>query len=887
MIRLATPEWALILPLLALAIWRWPVLRRPLRLALLGLIVLLLLQPELRRHGRGLDLWVLVDRSASASQSVEPHRAEWEQLLQRSRRPDDRLHLVDYADEAVERDATAGVSLPGSRERTRTALAIRHALSRLEEGRSARLLVLSDGFSTEPLTGLAELLARAEVPLDFRLAPDTAAGDYRLLSLSLPAQAQPGEPVLLEFRVGGPPGGGKVPFVILRNGAELTRGVAEIPANRLSTSLRFTDRLATPGGHRYEVRLLPENDPHPGNNHAGRWMEITGGPRLLLLTAYTDDPLAPALRAQGFSVEVIERDSPSPGRLQGARAVILNNVPATLLSRPFMEALDFFVRGQGGGLMMVGGAASFGRGGYFSSPIADLLPVSMEQRQEERKLAVALGIALDRSGSMGASAGAGETKMTLANSGAARAVSLLGPMDQVAVYAVDTAPHTIVPLSVIGEAKAKLEGKVMQITAGGGGIYVGEALEKLHTALAKSPRGVRHAILFADAADAEEPGDYKKRIAAMLADGITLSVIGLGNENNSDAPLLKTLAELGKGRIFFADDAGQIPALFEQETVRIARSAFLDEPVALEPQAAWAELAARPLEWLPKVDAWNLNYLRPGASAAALAAREEGEDPAPLVAFWQRESGRVAAVSFPLGGPHSESARAWPEYADFVQTLARWLMGEAIAPGVAVRAAVDGTELGVTLLYEPEWEETLALHPPRALLSGTGGESIPLQWERMEPGRFRASASLNPGQSVRGAVQVGQSIIPFGPLEAAAGVEWDFDLARPAELAALSRTGGGAERLDLTTVWEAPRPSAYLPLRGPLLGATLGLFLLEALLFRLGRGVRLPKLPRPSVRKKAAPAQKPVATAPEPPPPPAPPTASDRSERFRRAKRGQ
>ncbi len=886
MIRLATPEWALLLPLLALALWRWPLLRRPLRLAILGLLVLLLLQPELRRHGHGLDLWVLVDRSASAAQSVEPHRAEWEQLLERSRRSDDRLHFVDFASEAVERDPSAGVSLPGSRERTRTALAIRHALSRRDEGRNTRLLVLSDGFATEPLAGSTELLARARVPLDYRLAPEAAIGDFRLLSLNLPAQAQPGEPVLIEFRASGPPGG-ETPFTLLRDGQELTRGTVRIPPGRQAASLRFTDRLATPGGHRYEVRLLPPNDPHPGNNHAGQWMEITGGPRLLLLTAYADDPLAGILRAHGFTVEVAEGGGADPGRLAGVRAVILNNLPATALSRPFMEALDFFVRGQGGGLLMVGGANSFGRGGYFNSPISDLLPVSMEQRQEERKMAVALGIALDRSGSMAAGSGSGETKMTLANSGAARAIGLLGPMDQVAVYAVDTGPHVIVPLSVIGESGGKLADKVMRISSGGGGIYVGSALKQLHKALSESSRGVRHAILFADAADAEEPGDYKERIPKMVAEGITLSVIGLGTEHDSDAALLKEIAELGNGRIFFADDAGQIPALFEQETVRIARSAFLDEPVALEPQAAWAELAARPLQWLPKVDAWNLNYLRPGATAAALAAREAAEDePAPLVAFWQRESGRVAAVSFPLGGPHSESARAWPEVADFVQTLARWLMGEAVAPGVAVRAAVDGTELAVTLLYEPEWEEALALHPPRALLSGSGGQSVPLHWERMEPGRYRATAPLAPGQSVRGAVQVGQSILPFGPLEAAAGVEWEFDLARPAELAALSRASGGAERLDLTTVWEAPRPAAFLPLREPLLAATLALFLLEAFLFRLGRGARLP-------RRAARPTPSPAPTAPAPkakeqtePPPPPPVAPSERSERFRRAKRG-
>ena len=89
------------------------------------------------------------------------------------------------------------------------------------------------------------------------------------------------------------------------------------------------------------------------------------------------------------------------GRLSGASAVILEDVPAHRVSRELLAALPFYVEEQGGGLWMVGGKFSFGSGGYFESPIDPLLPVSMELRQEHRKLAVALAVVLDRSGSMG------------------------------------------------------------------------------------------------------------------------------------------------------------------------------------------------------------------------------------------------------------------------------------------------------------------------------------------------------------------------------------------------------------------------------------------------------------------------------------------------------
>ncbi len=902
MIRFAAPEWFLLLPVLAFAIWRWRKSARPfLRGACLLLLLLLLVRPQVRKTARGLDLWVLADRSGSAAASVEPHLAEWETILERSKNPEDRLYFIDYAAEAALRDHSAGVALTGDRNGTRTALAANYALSLTDPGRSSRLLVLSDGFSTEPFGALEERLRKEGIPLDCRLATEGNVRDYRVESLGLPMRAQPGEPFLIEVRVNGP-GPAQVPFEITRDGTEIVRGSVEIPANsRIGMGLgfgvaRFTDRVITPGGRRYAVRITPAEDAHPGNNTAEQWMEITGGPRVLLVTGYQDDPLAESLRAQGFEVEVVTDPATlNVGKLQGARAVILNNVPAFKLPPGFLQALDFFVRDQSGGLLMAGGKMSFGCGGYFGSPIADLLPVSMELRQEHRKLAVAMAIVLDRSGSMAAPAG-GQTKMDLADAGAARAVELLGPMDEVAVFAVDTKPHVIVPLSSVGQAAKSLGDTIRRITSGGGGIFVYTGLKAAYEALQQSPRGQRHVILFADAADAEEPGDYKELLKKMEEEETTVSVIGLGTENDSDAAFLKDVAARGKGRIFFTKDATELPAIFEQETVAVARSAFLDQPTPLKALPGWAELAARPLGWLGSVEGYNLSYLRPEATAAAITGDDES---APLVAFWQRGTGRAAAVSFPLAGDFSAGTRGWAGYGDFVQTLARWLMGEALLPGIGLRATVEGTQLNADLLFDPSWENALSQTPPRLVLAGTkADERNEIIWERMEPGRYRATASLTPGQTVRGAVQIGESTLPFGPLQAGLGAEWAMDPAKRAELVALAHASGGMERGDLASVWNAPRRAEFADLRQWILPTLLLLFLLESLLARLGGTV---KLPDPgslasAALKKARPTRKtaPIAEAiavpvPEPPkeeePKPEVP-ATDRRDRFRRAKRG-
>jgi uncharacterized membrane protein len=890
MIRFASPEWWILAPALAGAGWAWRPLAlwRPLRALCLLLLLLVLLQPQIRRLGRGLDLWVLVDRSASAVDAMAAHLGEWQSLLERSKSPDDRIFYVDYGKTPVVR-AEGTEAPPDDALATRTWLAVRHALSLMPPDRASRLLVLTDGFATEPPGEIGERLVRQGVPLDYRLASSPDAPDYGLDNLRMPPRVQPGEPFIIELDVSGNPDA-DVPFEVRRDGNPVSRGTVAVRNGRAVK--RLTDRVAAPGAHHYQARLLPVQDARSGNNAAEGWMEVAGGPHLLLVTGYQDDPLAAVLQAQSFAVETVNHPaSLNAGSLSGARAVILNNVPAQQLRPDFLAALDVYVRVQGGGLLMAGGRSSFGSGGYFDSPVDDLLPVSMELRTEHRKLAVAMAIVMDRSGSMGAAVSGGVVKMDLADAGAARAIELLGAQDAVSVLAVDTESHPIVPLTRLdGAARAELTDRVRRITSAGGGIYIDVALKAGWEQLQQASAGQRHLLLFADAADSEEPGNYKELVAGIVAGGGTVSVIGMGTEADSDANLLKDIAARGKGHVYFDADVSTLPALFAQETVALARSTFEDKPVGVKPSAGWLELAAKPLDWLPAVDGYNLNYLKPDATAAAYSADEYG---APLVAFWQRGLGRAAAVSFPLGGDYSQRARAWPSYGDFLQTLTRWLMGDDVPPGLALRPRVNGEDLRLDLLYDPGWEQKLAENPPQILVAeGATGPARPLVWEKLNPGHFEARTPLTAGQWMRGAVQVGHTALPFGPVSGGTNPEWAFDRRRIAELQAVAQMSGGSERVDLTKIWLAPRREAFRDIRNWLLVSLLLAILADAVATRLGWGL-LEKTLNASAgggvpaRGSRSPALQPpqAPSAPEPSTPQGTsPVDADRRSRFRRAK---
>ncbi|MDR2863344.1 MAG: VWA domain-containing protein [Puniceicoccales bacterium] len=832
------PEFFLLIPAFIVLGWFWRGLHlhRPLRVLLLLIGVALLTRPEIRQAADGLDLWVLVDRSASAANKVETSLGEWQNLLEKSRGRHDRLHFVDFAEEALLRSEGDGTSVfPGNKNATRIAGAIRHTLAKLDPNRPSRLLVLTDGNSTEPLDGLTERLVRESVALDYRLIVSDTAGDWSIQNLTTPARVREGEAFLFTLTVSGPDGQ-TAPLEIYRDGQRL--GQSEVTTHGGEARLRFTDRLTGGGAHRYEARLLAPDDPLPGNNTAISWVESAGGPRSLLITAYADDPLAAVLRAQGTQVEVITDPSAATfQKLSGAKLVVLNNVPAYRLCPDFLDSLALFVTTQGGGLLMGGGRTSYAAGGYFGSPAADILPVSMELRQEHRKLALAMVIALDRSGSMSANMpGTNMQKMDLANNGAAEAIQLLGDMDSVAVYAVDTQAHEMAPLSTVGSDRKRLVEAAKRIQSAGGGICVPTALRAAHETLKKSPAGRRHIIVFADANDAtQELGDYPALIKSMRADGITISIIGMGQATDSGGHFLQEVAKLGEGRIFFNENPAQLTAMFSQETVAVARSAFLSDPVPLTATPGWLEIAARPLNWLPAVDAYNLCYLKPNATAAALS---NDEYKAPLTAFWQRGAGRTAAVTFPLGGDFSKSVLTWPAYGDFLQTLTRWLEGDKLPPGAALHYTVDGTRLRVDFRHDDTWLERLSKAPPRLLAAtGVATTAREVSWEKIAPGHYHADLELPAGQWLRGAVSAGGFALPFGPVSTAVNPEWANNPARIEALRSLSKASGGVERVDMSSAWKAERRLSWIDASLWLLLAWVVFFLVEVLQTRTGFGI--------------------------------------------------
>ena len=110
--------------------------------------------------------------------------------------------------------------------------------------------------------------------------------------------------------------------------------------------------------------------------------------------------------------------------------------------------------------------------------------------------------------------------MDMANLGAAGAMDMLTSLDEIAVIAVDSQPHIILAMQYADEAQSR-RNDILGIRSMGGGIFVEEGITAGLRELSCASAETKHLILFADAADAEEPGDFRSYLAKATAAGIT------------------------------------------------------------------------------------------------------------------------------------------------------------------------------------------------------------------------------------------------------------------------------------------------------------------------------------------------------------------------------
>ena len=310
--------------------------------------------------------------------------------------------------------------------------------------------------------------------------------------------------------------------------------------------------------YRYLVRIedFPE-DAIAENNEAMSLVEVRGRPLLLLIEGEPDEAhyLTDAMTKEGIRLHLRPPEA-FPQSLQELAVydgIVLSDVPAFQLSDTTMTLIHDYVEKLGGGFLMIGGLRSFGVGGYYRTPIEEILPVRMQPPDKEERYSTALVLVIDRSGSMQGA------KIEICKSAAIATGEMLSAKDHIGVVAFDSQAHWIVPMMRAGK-KVELQARIAALNAGGG-TNIHPGMSAAYEALRDVKARVKHMIVLTDGQT--RGGGYEQLAQQARRDDITVSTVGVGQGANNQ--LLQAIALAGGGKHYATNDPSSIPRIFTQD----------------------------------------------------------------------------------------------------------------------------------------------------------------------------------------------------------------------------------------------------------------------------------------------------------------------------------
>ncbi|WP_208588826.1 VWA domain-containing protein [Gracilibacillus suaedae] len=498
-----------------------------------------------------------------------------------------------------------------------------------------------------------------------------------------------------------------------------------VDLNEGSNQLSFNHLISTDGFHTFRAEIVSEEDQVIENNQLSAFAETKGVPNVLIVEGNSGAAanMENALDASAIQVEIISPEL-LPGQLSNYLkydSIIFSNVSAHTITGQQMELIERAVKDFGVGFVMTGGDQSFGVGGYFKTPIEQILPVDMELKGEKELPSLGLSIVLDKSGSMSGN------KMALAREAAARSVELLREEDTLGVTAFDGAPWEVVELGPIND-KEEVLNEIRSITASGG-TDIFTPLSQSYDQMKPLDVKRKHVILLTDGQSATTI-NYQKMIEEAFGSGITLSTVAIGTE--ADGPLLQEMAELGGGRFYEVQNNSSIPTILSRETSLVTQTYIEDDPFYPSLVNGY-EWGAHFEEAVPQMNAYIATT--PKSRAQQVLASEKND---PVLARWQYGLGKTIAWTSDLSGEWAGSWPNWENWSALWNDMVTWTFPQYQKESYQVSKEIEGNQ--VTLNVTAAANDAANLN---ANLVSETGEEVEFNLLPKAPGEYQGSFEAN------------------------------------------------------------------------------------------------------------------------------------------------
>ncbi len=653
--------------------------------------------------------------------------------------------------------------------------ALRMASALFPDETQKRIVLVSDGNDT---TGRgqseAALAAARGVRIETYEVGLGGADEVIVQRLTTPSVARVGEDITAEVTISSTVA---QPATVRLFGDGRQVAVQSVQLDAGTTRVVFTLNADEAGFHTFRAVVEAAQDTFGQNNRADSDTIVKGDPRILLVagTELASQNLLAALEAERQDVDVVTADGvPADlAELASYDAVVLVDVAASDLGAERMQALQVYVRDVGRGLVMIGGEASYGAGGYARTPLEETLPVRMEVRDQTMQPDIALVVVIDESGSMDAchcntadrdrgAAIAGVPKVDIGKEAILRAVAALTDRDEFGVVAFNENAHWVIdtaPLGGIGDVESQIAG----ITAGGQtNIFAG--LSAAVDSLERSSAERRHIVLLTDGWSSS--GRYAELLERMKAANITLSAVGAGGGGANE--FLAGLAEQGGGRYWPASNPATIPDIFLKETQQASGQQIIEE--AFFPVQTGDSPILRGSEaGMPQLLGYNGSTLKPAAQGVLATARED-----PLLAQWQYGLGRAVAWTSDASGRWASDWLAWDGFNRFFSQLVAWTFPGEESGGLEAELVPDGDATRLRLRSTEQDGTPRDFYDTTVRITGPGIEPFAVRLDQVAPGTYEAAlGTLDAGayamridQTQPGKSPLGRTVVLVAPTPA-------------------------------------------------------------------------------------------------------------------------
>lgn len=682
------------------------------RATVVGLLVLTIAGTNKILKHDDLNVLFLLDLSRSVPLEVRRKAEQFVATACRSVKPNDRAGVLTFdgltnIEQLPSKPGPSGalhIALPladgQNPDRTNLAQALRMAAACAIDSANNRVVLLSDGNQNigdaveEARTAKANQIPIEVIPLRYERGVEVVNEELRA-----PAYANLHEQVTLTLILKSDrPTSGTI-YVYQRIGSEEKRldldpnsknfGVHKnLTAGRNAFTIRLPIKEAQ--GHEFRSEFIPDDkeaDAIVQNNVARAFTNIEGPQTLLFIGTIQDREedrmLVEALRGEKIRVtwETVDTVSLDTSLLQGYAAVVLANVPAEYFSAQQQQALVTYVRDLGGGLIMLGGDAGFGAGGWQGSLVEDIMPIRFDVEAIKQIPRGALAIIMH------------SCEMPQGNKwGIDVAIAALQTLSRLDYYGITGYTMNGVDWEVKMQLATNKEAIIQQIRKMQNGDMpdFDSSMELAYQGLMSCKDAAqRHMIIISDG-DCSGPAD--SLIKKLVSQSISCSTVAIFPHGSSSDPM-SWIAKATKGRSYLLNKSGderQLPKIFVKEARTVRRPLIRDEPFKPVSRASLSDLLSGiDPDSLPELGGYVVTTPRRVVDVEMPLVTKRGD---PLLAHWRCGFGRTIAFTSGRWKHWGSDWTSWTAFSKFWAQAIRWAMKQGSAADYDVTTTLEGNE---------------------------------------------------------------------------------------------------------------------------------------------------------------------------------------------------